>query len=121
MRKVDILRLILIDFYVPAFAPRLSSIEVSLQLSENTALLLPFRIYTSVIRKEILIDARCLGRMICLRVYIYIYIYIVQCGEENFNFDNLYRNPMCHVLLVAFLISMNTAAIGMLLLMLCGL
>jgi hypothetical protein len=35
-RKVDDLRLIFIDFYVPALTPRLNSTETSLQLSENT-------------------------------------------------------------------------------------
>jgi hypothetical protein len=40
MRKVDDLGLILIDFYVPALTPRLSSTETSLQLSGNITSLL---------------------------------------------------------------------------------
>jgi hypothetical protein len=35
MRNVDGLRLIFIDYYVPALTPRLNSTETSLQLSEN--------------------------------------------------------------------------------------
>jgi hypothetical protein len=38
IRKVDGRSLILIDFDVPALTPRLSSIENSLQLSENITL-----------------------------------------------------------------------------------
>jgi hypothetical protein len=38
MEKADGLRLILIDFFVPALTPPLSSTETSLKLSENKTL-----------------------------------------------------------------------------------
>jgi hypothetical protein len=55
MRKVDGMSRIFIDFYVPALTSRLSSIETSLQLSENITLFAVCRIYSyyiGVIRKE---------------------------------------------------------------------
>jgi hypothetical protein len=45
MSKVDGLSLIFINFYVPALTPRLSSAEISLQLSENVTLFTVSRIY----------------------------------------------------------------------------
>jgi hypothetical protein len=45
MRRVDGLSFILIDFYVPALTPQLSSTETSLQLSENITLFVVCRIY----------------------------------------------------------------------------
>jgi hypothetical protein len=52
VRKVVGLSLICIEFYVPAFTPRLNSIETSLQLSENTTFFCHLlHIYTGVISK----------------------------------------------------------------------
>jgi hypothetical protein len=45
MRKVDVLSLVFIEFYVPALTSRLSSIETSLQLSKNITLSVICRIY----------------------------------------------------------------------------
>jgi hypothetical protein len=42
LRKVDGLSLRFIDFYVPAFSPRLISTETSLQLSENVTIFVDF-------------------------------------------------------------------------------
>jgi hypothetical protein len=55
MREGDDLSLVFIDFYVPAFTPRLNSTETSLQLSENITLFAICRIYTytGLINKEI--------------------------------------------------------------------
>jgi hypothetical protein len=52
MRKVVALRLIFIDFYVPALRTRLNCTETSLQLSENITLFVVCRIYTGVTSKE---------------------------------------------------------------------
>jgi hypothetical protein len=52
MRKVDGLRLIFIDFCVPALPPHLNSTEPSLQLSANITVFAISRIYTGVISKE---------------------------------------------------------------------
>jgi hypothetical protein len=52
MRQADGLRLILIDFYVPALTSRINSNEISLQLSENITFFAVCRIYTSAISKE---------------------------------------------------------------------
>jgi hypothetical protein len=50
--KVDGLSLIFIDFYVPVLTPRLKSIEISLQLSENINLFAVSRICTGVVSIE---------------------------------------------------------------------
>jgi hypothetical protein len=52
MRKVDDLSLIFIDFYAPAFTPRLSSSEITLKLHENISLFALCRAYTVFISKE---------------------------------------------------------------------
>jgi hypothetical protein len=52
MRKIYVLSLIFIDFYVPALMPSLSSIGNSLQLSENISFLAGCRIYIGVISKK---------------------------------------------------------------------
>jgi hypothetical protein len=52
MRKVDDLRVFLIDFNVPGFTPRPSSTETSLQLSENIILFAVCRTHTGVNNKE---------------------------------------------------------------------
>jgi hypothetical protein len=78
MRKVDDPSLIVIDFYVPALTPCLSSTEILLQLSEKVTLFAVCRIYTGVVSKETSIDTRCLGRII----YIYIYIYFTTWGTR---------------------------------------
>jgi hypothetical protein len=52
MRKAECLSLIFIDLYVPALTPRLNSTETSLQLSENTTLFVPCRIYIGVVSRE---------------------------------------------------------------------
>jgi hypothetical protein len=66
MRNVDVLRLIFMDIYVPALTSRFSSIETSLQLSENINLFAVFCINTDVINKDILIGTCCLGRISCI-------------------------------------------------------
>jgi hypothetical protein len=52
MGKLDVLNIILIDFYVPVLTPRLSRSETSLQLSEIITHFAVCRIYTGVISKE---------------------------------------------------------------------
>jgi hypothetical protein len=63
VRKVDLLILVFIDFYVPPLTPRLNSADTWLQLSENITLFAVCHICTGVIKKEtyIRVYARCLG------------------------------------------------------------
>jgi hypothetical protein len=51
IRNIDNLSLIFIDFYDPALTPVHSSIEISLQLSENITFAVCW-VYTGVINKE---------------------------------------------------------------------
>jgi hypothetical protein len=52
VRKVDVLGLIIIDFYVPALTSRLNSTETSLQLSENITLFVVCHICTGIASKD---------------------------------------------------------------------
>jgi hypothetical protein len=52
MRKVDVLSLIFIDFYVPAPTPWLNSTGTSMHVSENISLFGVCRTYTGVVSKE---------------------------------------------------------------------
>jgi hypothetical protein len=61
MREVDGLSVIVIDFYVPALAPRLSSTQTFLQLSENIILFAVCRIYTGVWAVSFMCTVQCGG------------------------------------------------------------
>jgi hypothetical protein len=139
MRKVNDLRLIFTDFYVPALTPRLNGTETSLQLSENMTLFAVCHLHTGVISKESWIDTRCLGRgqdgtlwRPCLYITWRRHFTFDRNSElslwqknkpinlirliENSNSDNLYSKPRCRVVSKAYSIYKNTATVDILLL-----
>jgi hypothetical protein len=73
VRKVSVLSLIFIYFYILALIQRLSNNETSLQLSENITFFTICRMYTVVISKGTKIDTSCYGRII------YIYLEYIYC------------------------------------------
>jgi hypothetical protein len=76
MRKVDGMSLTFIDFYVPALTPCLHSTESSLQVSENINFFAVGRIYTGVIKRDLVYT-------ICLGYHIYTHTHSVQCGDRT--------------------------------------